>query len=236
MSQKISIIVADDHPVFRQGLAEALKRMKPISKVTMVSDGEEVISLLHHQLYDLVLMDIGMTQMNGLGATRIISENFPSVKVIALSMHDEAHWIIEMFKNGAMGYLLKNADVEEIEMAVTTVHNGGRYFTKDIAHVLLNHLGKPEPAHESHEPSNFHKQRIREIMFLIAHELTSVEIGNAISLAPRTIDDYRKEILSLTKSRNTAGITKYVLVNKIDQDHELKNKFRKVLEAKENPL
>lgn len=228
-NEKIKVIVADDHPVFRNGMANALKRMKLISKISMAGNGQEVISLLEHEAHDLVLMDIRMGTMDGIEATSLIRKKFPAVKVVALSMHDDVRSVIGMFEKGACGYLLKNADVDEIEKAIRTVKNGGKYFSKEVSSVLLDNMSKPKQDPDAQLESTFHKQRIREIIFLISHELTSAEIGEAISLAHRTIDDYRKEILALTKSRNTAGIVKYAVLNNIDQDPELKRKFNRVL-------
>jgi len=234
VSERINIIVADDHPVFREGMAGALKRMKMISKISMATNGHEVIKLLEYFPYDLVFMDITMKTMDGIETTRIIQKQFPSVKVIALSMHDDARNVIGMFEKGASGYLLKNVGAEEIELAIQTVRNGEKYFSKEVSEVLLAHIGKHKSGNAVHEESSFHRQRIREIIFLISYELTSVEIGNAVSLATRTIDDYRKEILTMTNSRNTAGIVKYALANNIDQDMELRTKFKSSLVKKES--
>lgn len=128
--------------------------------------------------------------------------------------------------------MLKNADTEDIELAIRKVMNGEKYFSKEISGILLNHISNVKLAKETNEVSGFHKQRLREIIFLISYELTSPEIAKALSLSDRTIDDYRIEILKTTSSRNTAGIVKYALTNNIDQDAELKNKFSKILNKK----
>ena len=128
--------------------------------------------------------------------------------------------------------MLKNADTEEIEIAIRKVMSGDKYFAKEISGILLNHINNLKLTKESNEVSSFHKQRLREIIFLISYELTSPEIAKVLSLSDRTIDDYRIEILKATSSRNTAGIVKYALANNIDQDAELKNKFSKILNKK----
>lgn len=231
-NKKIKVIVADDHPVFRNGMAVALKRMKFISKAAMASNGEDVISLLENDAHDLVLMDIRMKPMDGIETTSIIQKRFPEVKVIALSMYDDVRNVTGMFENGAKGYLLKNADSEEIETAIMEIMNGGNYYSKDISTILLNHVNQLEKGKKEHEESPYHKQKLREVIFLISYELTSEEIGKVLSLATRTIDDYRKEILNMTNSRNTVGIVKYALTNYIDQDKELITKFKKFLGKK----
>ena len=229
-TETIKVIVADDHPVFRDGMAGALGRMKPISKISMAANGMEVLSLLEHDNHDLVLMDIGMKPMDGIETTDIIRKRFPHVKVIALSMSDDVRSVTRMFEKGASGYLLKNADTEEIEAAIRAVMKGEQYFSKEVSGILLNHVNNLKQSKASAEVSNYHKQRLREIIFLICHELTTAEIARALSLSERTIDDYRVEILKTTFSRNSAGIVKYAIANGIDQDAELKYKFGKVLE------
>jgi len=232
-NSKLKVLVADDHPLFRNGLVAALKRMKMISKISTAANGEEVIRLLENEFHDVILMDIGMKPMDGIQATLIIHSRFPSAKVIALSMYDDVKSVTSMFEMGASGYLLKNADTDEIEYAIRAVAEGGKYFYKEVSAALLEHIENQKPEKNAPKESIFHKHRIREIIFLISYELTSVEIGNAISLASRTIDDYRKEILSMTKSRNTAGIVKYAITHHIDQDIQLKNKFKNFLAKKE---
>ncbi len=222
----LKVIVADDHPVFRSGVEGALKRMKFISKISSAANGVEVIKLLERCQYDLVLMDIQMNPMDGIDTTKLIQKKFPTTKVIALSMYEDERRVVGMLEQGAAGYLLKNADSEEIELAIKEVMRGGQYFSKEVSGVLVKHLNQMK---EVSDETPFHKERIREIIFLISHEFTSAEIGDAISISERTVDDYRKDILKMTNSRNSAGIAKYA-VSQIDKDVLLLKKFRKILD------
>ncbi len=144
-------------------------------------------------------------------------------------MSDDVRSVTRMFENGASGYLLKNAATEEIEIAIRKVLNGEQYFAKEISGILLNHVNSINLNKDKYEESGFHKQRIREIIFLISQELKSAEIAKVLSLSDRTIDDYRVEILKTTFSRNTAGIVKYAISNNIDQDSDLRRKFKNVI-------
>ena len=124
MNQTIKLIIADDHPVFRDGLYGVLKRQDFISKISQASDGTEVIRFLESENYDVVLMDIKMLPMNGVQATEIIRNRFPEVKIIALSMFGEERFINEMITKGASGYLLKNSNKSEIVQASKGVVRG----------------------------------------------------------------------------------------------------------------
>src|SRR5258708_7794891 len=134
---KCKLIIADDHPVFRAGMEAALKSMAIVSKVAQACDGKEVIQLLSHEHYDIILMDISMKQMDGIEATSIISKRFPLTKVIALSMHEDADIIADILDKGAVGYLIKNADKDEIRKAIEDVMAGKKYYSVEASRLLI---------------------------------------------------------------------------------------------------
>ncbi|MBL0105194.1 MAG: response regulator transcription factor [Bacteroidetes bacterium] len=125
---KLNLIVADDHPIFRDGICSVLRRQEFISKISQAGDGTEVIRLLELEHYDLVLLDIRMEPMNGFKTMEIIASRFKEVKVIALSMSSEDKYVREMINLGAVGYLLKNAGKKEIIQAIKSVVRGATYF------------------------------------------------------------------------------------------------------------
>jgi DNA-binding NarL/FixJ family response regulator len=230
---KSKIIIADDHPIFRAGINTALKGLPFISKVAEAANGEEVIKLLASEHFDVVLMDIKMEPMNGIRTTEVIRKRFPETKVIALSMHNEEEYILEIFEMGASGYLIKNADKEEIEMAIKEVMNGEKYFSREVSNTLLEHLHRLKGI--SNEPPEYdaiQKERIRDITFLICHEFSNQEIADTIFLSPRTIEGYRRQIFKATKTNNLVGLIKFSLENKILEDENLKKKFAKEIAKK----
>jgi len=235
MPNKIKIIVADDHPVFTSGMELVLKQMKIVSKISIASNGVEVMTLLNKHPYDLVMMDLSMKPMDGIDTTQAIMKNFPEVKVIALTMRDDVKSVFEMFELGATGYLLKNESPNEIEVAIKQVMEGAKYISLLIRTPFLDYLVKQKSA-KIIGSTVYHQQKLREIIYLISNQFTSAEIADTISLATRTIEEYRKEILLLTKSHNTAGIVKYAIANNIDQDPSLFLKFKAVLEKKAKDL
>jgi DNA-binding NarL/FixJ family response regulator len=230
-AEKFKIIVADDHPIFRAGIKSALKGVSFIDKITEAANGKEVIKLLDNEAYDLVLMDIKMAPMNGIETTEVISKRHPTTKVIALSMHSEQDYIVEIFEKGASGYLIKNADKAEIENAIKVVLNGGQYYSKEVSQTLLTHL------HRLRNPPDFdtiQKDRIKDITYLICHEFSNQEIGELVFLSPRTIEGYRGQIYKATKTNSLVGLIKFALENKLLDDEELKKKFAKALANKES--
>ena len=223
MNQTIKLIIADDHPVFRDGLYGVLKRQDFISKISQASDGTEVIRFLESENYDVVLMDIKMLPMNGVQATEIIRNRFPEVKIIALSMFGEERFINEMITKGASGYLLKNSNKSEIVQAIKSVVRGNSYFSEEVAEFIVDKLnGKSNIEKEN---TAFMGERLREIIFLICHEKTSKEIAAMMKISHRTIDDCRVDIMILTNSKSTIGVLKFAIQNGIMDDVLLKGKY-----------
>jgi DNA-binding NarL/FixJ family response regulator len=231
-SPSAKIIIADDHPIFRGGLHAVLKKLPFVSKVSEAADGREVIALLSKEHYDIVLMDVQMEPMNGIEATKIVREKHPKTNVIALSMSVDERYIFEMIEKGASGYLIKNADKEEIEQALIETLAGRQYFSSAVSKVLLEHYSRTKESSEDKEADTLSKERIRELIFLICNEYTSQEIGEILYLSVRTIEKYRARVLKITDSKNLMGLLKFAMENKILDDSDLKKKFAKALAKK----
>ncbi|MBK8584709.1 MAG: response regulator transcription factor [Bacteroidetes bacterium] len=223
MNETIKVIIADDHPVFRDGLNVVLRRHEFISKIAQASDGAEVIRILEGELYDVVLMDINMVPMNGAQATEIIRKRFPNVKIIALSMFGEERFINEMITKGASGYLLKNSNRTEIIQAIKSVIIGNSYFSEEVAGFIVDRLTDNKSS--VMESSRYSEERIREVVFLISHEKTSKEIAALMNLSVRTIEDCRGDVMKLTNSKSTIGVLKFAIQNGIMDDVILKGKY-----------
>lgn len=232
LKEKIKVIIADDHPVFRSGLHTALKTFSYVGDVSQAASGDEVIKLLETDHYHVVLMDIRMGRLSGIDATEIISKRFPRVNVIILSMHDDQATVIRALEKGAKGYLLKNADRNEIDEAIKDVIEGRQYFSKDVSRILFENIQELKDRQNKARNNPLSKERFRAIIFLIYHEFTTQEMAELLFLSSRTIDDYRKQILELTKSKNSIGITKYAITEGIDKDEQLISQFRHVLEKR----
>lgn len=215
--KKIRIIVADDHPFFRDGMRQMLMESGMFSVVDEASNGKEVLEKLKENKYDLVIMDIKMPVMTGIEATREIKQHFPEVKVLAMSMFDEQPYIVKMLKAGAKGYLLKNSGKEELLTAITKITKRENYFTKEVSDIMMSHIIEGRPLHAGNdEPLNISlTRREREIIRRIAEEQTNVEIGEALGISPRTVDTHRRNLLQKLKVKNTAGLVRLAMINNL---------------------
>src|SRR5215813_7100246 len=130
MKNSIRLIIADDHEIFRDGLALMLSKQEAVTLVGQASDGHELLQLVEEKKPDMVLTDIKMPRLDGISASRILLQRYPQLKIIALSMFEEEDLIVEMLEAGAKGYLLKNADKKEILEAIMTVNEGNIFYCK----------------------------------------------------------------------------------------------------------
>jgi DNA-binding NarL/FixJ family response regulator len=228
---KIRVIIADDHPVFRNGIVTALRAVPFIQKVSQASNGQELLSCLEHEFHEVVLMDIRMTPIDGLQATEIIRQTYPDVKVIALSSYEDASFVLSMMQKGATGYLLKNADKNVIIAAIESVMNGQHYYSKEVERLMHDSVDRIVSHATDDNALKYANPLYREIIFLVCNEYTNKEIGKILNKSKRTIDAYRSEILKLTKTTNSHGLHSYALKSGILEDAYLKVKFEQLLRA-----
>lgn len=229
--QKLKLIIADDHPVFCKGLAYLLNETKLFSKITVVHDGGQVLKELGKNHHDIVLMDIRMTPVNGIDATKLVYKQFKNTKVVALTMNDDEESVIQMIQNGSSGYLLKNSDREEIIKAIFTVYEGGNYYSAPICSILAKNAMKRSAKDIDPSIEILSGERFQNILYLMCHELSNQEIAHHLCISPRTVEYYRKRAKELTSSRNNIGVMKYAFQSGLLDNTVLKNKWFRVLET-----
>ncbi len=227
---KLKIIIADDHKFFRSGLEAVLKSFRYVKSVAQVEDGKQLIGLLENEHYDIAFVDICMPELNGIDATEIISKRFPKVKVIALSMSDDKENILEMLNKGAMGYILKNTDKDEIGDAIKEVISGNQYFSNDVSGILYKEL-QLKLSNTVIRPNSeaLNKERLREVVFLLCYEFGNQEIGEILFLATRTIETYRKDAIHEVGCKGIVGLVKYGVETGLYKDPILLEKFKTAL-------
>lgn len=212
-NHKIKIAIADDHQVCRDGLISMLDP-EFYEIVGEANNGESIIEFVKQSLPDIILMDIQMSKMDGIEATKIITDKFPSVHIIALTMHGQDSFITEMLDAGASGYVLKSASKSEILEAIQSVAQNKQYFCKitsqSIAQ-LIRRKNKNSRAQLSYDLSETDIKIIR----LLCDEYSSESIGRLLFLSKRTIDGARLRIQIKLKVNTTAGIVKFALENGI---------------------
>lgn len=208
---KIQLVLADDHQLFRNGLKILLAAYEEFEVAGEASNGEELLTIIRNCSCDLVLMDIAMPVMDGIEATRKSIEINPDLKVIALSMYGEEEYYHKMVEAGAMGFLLKDSDISEVKDAILTVYNGGNYFSQELLHHVIQKI-------RTRETENKHanlSKREKEILLKICEGLSNHEIAEALFISKRTVDKHRANLLSKTNSKNTASLILYSIKNKI---------------------
>jgi DNA-binding NarL/FixJ family response regulator len=211
MTKTIRLVIADDHEIFRDGLALMLTKQDTVVLVGQAGDGEELLRVVAETQPDIVLTDIKMPRLNGIAAAKILLQRHPDLKIITLSMYQEEDLIVEMLEAGAKGYLLKNADKKEILEAILTVHEGNIFYCKHTTAQLATLIVKSKfDAHKrAHEP--LFTDREKEIIRLICRQHTAQEIGNKLYLSKRTVEGYRTRILEKMEVKNTAGVVIFAL-------------------------
>ncbi len=224
----IRVMLADDHKLIREGMKAILQDAGTDVSVTgMAASGTELLTLLEGQEADVVLMDLDMPQLNGIEATRVVTERFPRVRVLVLSMLENEQNILDALEAGAKGYLLKSAGAREVLFAIRTVAEGGEYFGTDVARGLLLKLQSTRPAaprERSPEKKNGTTHptarvtitpRELEVLQLIAKGYTTVQIAERLASSKRTVETHRHNLLDKTGSSNTAALLLYAATHRL---------------------
>lgn len=206
----ITILVADDHKVFRDGVISILEDLEDVKVVAEASDGREVLARLKEVQPRVVLMDITMGEASGIDATKLLKKDYPNVKVLALSMHAESGYIIKMLEAGASGYLLKDAGKEEMIRAIRTVDEGNTYYSQRVSSAILEHLANPAKSQKEKTAASLTRREM-EILRLITEEYSNPEIAEKLFISIRTVDTHRRNLLEKLGVKNTAGLVKYAI-------------------------
>jgi DNA-binding NarL/FixJ family response regulator len=209
---KIKIIIADDHPVFINGVSTLLKEVPEFEVVAEVENGEALIKQAELYTPDVILTDIQMPIKDGIEATKEICKRFPKIKVIALTTFSESIYIKKMLAAGASGYILKTTDKEGLITAIKKVAAGEKHFSAEIVNQLTNNFSDKTV---SLNPIETLTKREKEILTLIAQGLTDKEIADIIFLSPLTIISHRKNILSKLSLKNKVEITRFAMENNL---------------------
>lgn len=195
-NKKISIIIADDHPLLRQALREVLEHQRDFEIVAEAEDGEEAIKLVDKHLPRVVIMDINMPKLSGLEAMKIIKEKHPEIIILALTVHSEDEYILEILQAGAAGYLVKSVYGDEIVQAIRAVASGDVVLSPSISKNLLKHAAKYSTKPVVLEYGEKLTVRELEILKLTAQGRSNKEIADILGLNLRTIKGHLTEIFS----------------------------------------
>ncbi|MEO6454489.1 MAG: response regulator transcription factor [Ginsengibacter sp.] len=213
----IKIAIADDYKIYRDGLKVGLAADDNMEVVLEADNGEELINGLIKYEPNVILMDLKMPIMDGMEATKIIRKKFPSIKVLVITMYEDDKFIIHLMENGANGYLLKNAESDEIRKSIYAVHENGYYFNDLVNKALLKKLVLKGNLKPSFNQNVEFTERELEVLKLICEEKTAAEIGKEIFLSPRSVEGIRQRLIEKVGVRNTAGLVMFAIKNEIVQ-------------------
>lgn len=213
--ETIRILLADDHTLVRGGLRALLQGLPGTQVVAEANDGREALRLVEVHRPDLVLMDIAMSGMNGLEATKRLMKEFPQVRVIILSMHTNEEYVLQALRAGASGYLLKDAGTAELELAIKSVARGETYLSPPVSkHVISDYVrrvsGEARQVPES-PPLERLTLRQREILQLIAEGQTTQEIAGKLDISVKTVETHRMQLMERLDIHDVAGLVRFAI-------------------------
>lgn len=206
----VRIVLADDHRIVREGLKSLILQEKDMAVVAEAENGRATVSLARKLNPDIIVMDIGMPDLNGIEATRQILSEQPKIGIIALSMHSDKRFIVNMLKAGASAYLLKDCAFEELTVAIRSVIEGKIYLSPEIARpVLEDYLGFLSGAGSSEK--DVLTPREREIMQLLAEGNSTRSIAATLHLSVKTVDTHRHQIMNKLQVKSIAELVKLAI-------------------------
>lgn len=206
----IKILIVDDHKVVIDGISLLLSQSDHVEVVGFALNGKDAIDMLEDIEVDLILLDINMPIMNGIDACKVIKNTYADIKVIALSMLKESSLIKMMLKNGATGYVLKNAGKDELLDAITKVNDGKKYLGDEVNDIILDSLTKGN-SKKTTNPFPSLSRREKEILELIMEEYTTQEISKKLFISFGTVETHRRNMLIKLGARNTAGLVRIAM-------------------------
>jgi len=204
--KKYNIVIADDHKLFRKGIIALLEDFDFIGEIGEASNGAELLDLLAkmENLPHVVLLDLRMPVMDGVEAQQQIKILYPDIKVIILTMEDDEQYILHLISAGVNGYLLKNADPEEMETAILKVIDKGYYFSENISALVMQNLKKLDKTDSIFNPD--FSDRELKVLELICKEYSNSEIAEIMNISIRTAEGYRQKLIDKSGSKNIAGL------------------------------
>jgi DNA-binding NarL/FixJ family response regulator len=207
---RIRIIIADDHKILRQGLKTLLEKEPDMEVVAEAGDGEETVTMVRELVPDVVVMDPKMPIMDGTEATRQILSELPAIKVIGLSMYYDRHFVTNMLKAGARGYLPKDCAFEELAQAIRLVFSDKCYLSPGIADVVVKDYVTLD-SNPSHSASSMLTAREQEVMQLMVEGKRPSQIADLLDISAKTVDTHRGQIMRSLGIESVAELTKYAI-------------------------
>ena len=207
--------IADDHKIFRKGVILSLRPYSNIKFVQEAENGDELLSGLAESQPDVILMDLRMPQKDGIETTKVVSKQYPHIYVLVLSMHEDERFVTHLMENGANGYLLKNAEPQEIRRAIMDVHEKGYYLNNFVNRILIKKAHAKQKTLPSLSNDITISDKEKEVLQYICMEFTAQEIAQKMEISPRTVEAIKDRLMERFGSKNTAGLVFFAVKNNL---------------------
>lgn len=210
--KQIKVLVIDDHQLIIDGLKYIMQDEEDVLFAGGANNMEQALAFLEKHEVDVVLADISMPGHSGVEVTQKIRQNYPHIKILALTMHEDISMITRMIEAGASGYLLKRTNMKEVLEAIRVVAANNKYLGREVQTILLDNLSSRNPGIEN--PSNHPgtlTAREKEILNLIAREMSNEQIAEKLFISERTVETHRRNIFTKTKTKTIVGLIKYAI-------------------------
>lgn len=207
---KINILLVDDHEMIRDAIKFYFREDPDFEIVAEAQNGLEALDILETAKIDVLLTDISMPKMTGIELMEEVNERRIDVKVLVLSMLNEASYINKMISLGASGYVLKNTSKNEMKLAIKKIMEGEDYYTEEVYKTIVNSIAKKTPKQRLTMDTQL-SEREKEILLLIVNEHTNQEIADKLFISPRTVDSHKRNLLEKTGCKNVAGLVMYAV-------------------------
>ncbi|MDG5490390.1 response regulator transcription factor [Psychroserpens sp. SPM9] len=218
MDTKITLAIADDELLFRQGLISILSKEKDLDIVFDAQDGNDLMEQLRatEHLPEIVITDLKMPGLNGVETTKLIRKEFPDIKIIALTSYFSKPFIINMISIGAVAYLAKNSTPKLMLTTIYEVADKGFYYDEQVMKFIHEGLlNSSDQIKKSNFDTTYFTKREKEVLELICKQFTTNEIAEKLFISPRTVDGHRNNLLLKTEAKNLAGLVVYAIQNKL---------------------
>lgn len=211
----IKVAIADDHKIFRKGVILSLRPFTNIKFVLEAENGDELLNGIAEAEPDVVLMDLRMPGKDGMETTKLLTRQHPDIRIIVLSMYEDERFVSHMMENGANGYMLKNAEPQEIRRAIMDVYEKGYYLNNFVNRILLKKAHAKQKVIPSLNNEITLSDKERDVLKFICMEFTAQEIAQKMEISPRTVEAIKDRLMERFGSKNTAGLVFFAVKNNL---------------------
>lgn len=211
MINKKTVVIVEDHKLFREGLKSMLSRRDDLDVIGEAEDGLEALRIIKHHTPDLLLLDLSMPRLSGISVMKDAKSQFPDIKILALTIHESDQYVLEAFDAGADGYCIKDASRAELMLAISSVLEGKTYISPGIADTVMKGYLDDRKRLKTKSPWDTITQREREVLKLLAEGYLNKEIASLLHISVKTVEKHRANIMNKVDLHNASALTAFAI-------------------------